>query len=621
MHRVSEASSKRRWLPPGVCVAAYTVLVLFDFGSLGPGSGRFTGTGTADQVQQVWFLEWVQFALWHGHNPFFSQWANYPGGMNLLADTSFVALGILVAPITAVLGPLVTWSLMLRLAIVLSATSMCFVLRRWTKWWPAAFVGGLVYGFSSYTLFNGSDYLFLVFVAIPPLVFLLLDEALRRQRWRPMVVGGFLGGLCALQYLISSEILVSTVLMGVIASAIYLVATRNALSAKWPYLKVVAVSCATVVIVLLAYPVLFQILGPAHVNAVSSLPGHNDLLGLVAPGPEQSLAPAFFDRIWAGRFDLYFNSAPTYLGLPLLIAVVAIVVWLRRVRAVVLAGSMTAVALVLSLGPTLFVGGTNTHIPLPFAVVSHIPILGVLSPGRLALFTSLFAAAVLAMGVDEVHRRVRAANRPAWLPHERALFAFAAPVALAAIVLVPLVPAGTQAWSKTGVPSFFTSEALSAIPRGSVVLTYPYPSPPNKSFITASTASFVGAVDDMQLAQAVSRMRFKLIGGYGSRLHLPDPSSLPPFSVQALFDLAFYGDATAAQRAVLSRADEVANLRLFLRRYGVGTVIATPIGIQPSIVVRDLTAAIGSPVHTGGVTAWFDVQQRLRGSYLLGGPH
>jgi hypothetical protein len=216
------------------------------------------------------------------------------------------------------------------------------------------------------------------------------------------------------------------------------------------------------------------------------------------------------------------------------------------------------------------------------------------------------------MGVDEIHRRVRAANRPAWSPYERAFLAFAAPAALAVIVLAPLVPAGTQASSSNGVPSFFTSQAISAIPRGSVVLAYPYPSPPDKSLSNASTDSFVRLVDHMQLAQAVSRMHFKLIGGYGSRLRVPDPSSLSPSSVQALFDLGFYGKATKAQRRVLSRADETTNLRLFMRRYGVGTVIATNIGIQPALVIRDLTAAIGPPVHTGGVTAWFDVQRRLR---------
>ena len=64
------------------------------------------------------------------------------------------------------------------------AFSMCIVLRRWTAWWPAAFVGGLLYGFSAYFTVYGSGYLFLVFVPIPPVILLLLHEAMVRQRWR-----------------------------------------------------------------------------------------------------------------------------------------------------------------------------------------------------------------------------------------------------------------------------------------------------------------------------------------------------------------------------------------------------------------------------------------------------
>ena len=50
---------------------------------------------------------------------------------------------------------------------------MCLVLRRWTNWWPAAFVGGLLYGFSAYET-TGNPHLFVVFVPLPPIFFLLL---------------------------------------------------------------------------------------------------------------------------------------------------------------------------------------------------------------------------------------------------------------------------------------------------------------------------------------------------------------------------------------------------------------------------------------------------------------
>jgi len=58
-----------------------------------------------------------------------------------------LALGLLFLPITKLFGPIVAWNLALRMALAASACSMCPVLRRWTTWWPAAFVGGLLHGF------------------------------------------------------------------------------------------------------------------------------------------------------------------------------------------------------------------------------------------------------------------------------------------------------------------------------------------------------------------------------------------------------------------------------------------------------------------------------------------
>ena len=137
--------SDRRWWPAAICCGLYVLLAILEFGvTKSLGSGQTSGPGTPDQVQQIWFLEWARYALAHGHNPFYTQWQNYPVGLNLLGNTSMMALGVLFSPITSLFGPIVTWNVLMRLALVVSATSMCLVLRRWTTWWPAAFVGGLL---------------------------------------------------------------------------------------------------------------------------------------------------------------------------------------------------------------------------------------------------------------------------------------------------------------------------------------------------------------------------------------------------------------------------------------------------------------------------------------------
>ena len=147
-----------------------------------------------------------------------------------------------------------------------------------------------------------------------------------------------------------------------------------------------------------------------------------------------------------------------------------------------------------------------------------------------------------------------------------------------------------------------------AIPAGSVVLAYPYPD--------LSGGLFYQPPHDVMLDQAVAGMRFKLIGGYGwfplpgGPRGTPSPSVLKPESVQAIFDAAFHGNGTR-RTSPLSK-DNVTALRVFLRKYNVQTVIVFPRGRYPAAVVSYVTAAIGSPVESGGVTAWFHVKQRLR---------
>src|SRR5271166_345076 len=366
-------SERRSLWPAAVCCGIYLVLALGEFGPFTSlGASHMTGSHTPDQIQQIWFLQWVYTALAHGHNPFFTEWQNYPVGMNLGANTSMAALGVLFSPITSSFGAIVTWNVLLRLALFLSASSMCLVLRRWTTWWPAAFVGGLLYGFSAYETFNAVGYLFLVFVPLPPLIFFLLYEILVRQQWRPIRTGALLGVACGVQYLISSEILVSTLIMGVLAVIIYSVACPRALVARWSYTRQAALSFFVVGGLLLAYPVFFGLLGPANIHGVAKLAGgQGDVLGPFVPGSEQWFSPT--NTIWT-QFEHYFYSAPMYVGLPFAGAIVATVVWLRRRRVVVLAGVLTAVGFILSMGTTLYVNGHDTGILMPFDLLAHVPL-------------------------------------------------------------------------------------------------------------------------------------------------------------------------------------------------------------------------------------------------------
>ena len=387
------------------------MVTLLVFGHLsGLGSATMAGSRTADQITQVWWLEWAQFALAHGHNPFFTNWQNYPVGYNFGVNGSMLALGVVFSPLTTLFGPVVTWNVLLRLAMIASAFSMCLVLRRWTTWWPAAFVGGAVYGFSGYMLFYASGYLFLTFVPIPPLVFLTLHELLVRRRWPAVRTGALLAVLCAVQYLIFPEVLASTLILGAVGCVIYLLFNRGALKVGLGYVKRALVAAVAVGAVTLGVPLLFAFFGAQHSKGAVGSPTnletfHGDLLGPVVPSGLQR-----FHGTYPSALAAHVLTPSMYIGLPLLIAV-AVTVWVLRRRGIVLLSAVLLVlSFLLSLGTVLYVDGLDTHVPLPLAVFDLFPVTDGFQSTRFALFTSLFAGVILSLGVEELRRRVAASR-------------------------------------------------------------------------------------------------------------------------------------------------------------------------------------------------------------------
>jgi hypothetical protein len=621
-------SHERRWWPVIVCIAAYAGLALLEFGhlsSLGP--AHMAGLRSADQITQVWWIEWANYALIHGHNPLFTDWQNYPVGFNAGVNGSMLALGSLVSPITLLFGPVVSWNLLERAAPLVSAFSMCMVLRRWTGWWPAAFVGGLLYGFSSYVI-SSAGHLFLAFVPLPPLFFLLLHEALVRQRWRPKRTGALLGLVCAAQYFIFAEIFASMVMMGASATVLYVLANRKHISADKPYLKTTGIYAVLVGAVLLVYPIFVTLFGPEHINGVPNPPAdlaalHGDLLGLLVPGYFQRLAVP-------GLLSFYLlNSATMYLGIPLVVAIGLIVVLLRRRGIVLLAGAMTLISLILSLGSTLYIGGHDTHLPLPFIVLVHLPLTQGFLSTRFSLYTILFGAAIVATGIDALYHRMVLSRRLSRITTRwRVVAAIGVAMTVALVVALPTLPLHQQPTSATDASSFFSSlEASKDIPDGSAVLGYPYPDDPVfPGTYGFSFSSRYQSVNDVTLDQAVSGLHFRLIGGYnwrpsGASFGTPGSSVLRPQSVKDLFDFAFYGVATrSGQARLLVKSNLVADLREFVKRYGVDTVVVLPVGQHPATVVKFLTAAIGEPSHVDGATVWFDVKHRLETGAPRAGP-
>jgi hypothetical protein len=579
----------------------YLAFALFAYRHLLNGSS-LPACACGDQAQEVSFLAWFSFAVTHGHNPLFTPWTNYPYGINLAVNTSFPLLGLIAIPAVLTIGPVATYIWLLIAGFALSGLAMYILLRRWVRWPLAAFAGGLGYGFSPYMIGQGWSHLFLVFVPLPPMILLVLDEILVRQSRSPYRMGLVLGVLAAAQYYISQEILTLTAVVAGIGIVILAVMHWRLVSSRFVYALRAFVCAALVCAPLIAYPVSFGFFGPAHIKgpplslkALNSVPG--DLLGGVLPTLYQHFGTthlkALGDRI-AGR-DFVENGM--YMGIPLILILTTITVVCRRVRGVVFFFVMLLVSYVLAFGPRLYINSHNTNIRMPFAILIHLPVVQDVLPIRFSLFAQFFAALILAIGLDRCYQRLRArsATQATHRVHakSRSWSAGATATLVGVVALIPLVPQLPYTAAATDIPTLFDEPAINRIPTGSVVLTYPYPGEPE---------------DQIYVPQSTSGMRFKIVGGPG---HVPpNPQGYATSPVPGLFRAAYAGGGLTATFPSLDSANLDA-LRGFLERYQIDTIVVYPVGSDPAGILRFVTALLGSPQWSSQVFAWFDVEKRL----------
>ena len=479
--------------PPGrgralaLAAAAYlaaAVVVWWNVWSSHPTATTTCGCG--DSALFLWFFAWPAHALAHGLDPLFSVAMSHPGGVNLLDNTSVLALGIVLAPVTWAFGPVASMNVALTLAPALSALAMFVLLRRWVRWAPAAFAGGLLYGFSPLVLVSLTDaHLMVGWAVVPPLVVACVDELLFRRRRGPVAVGLVLGLLLVVQFFVGTEVLLLLGIAAVPAALLlggYALAHLDAVRAHARHAVVGLGTAAATAGVLLAWPTWFALDGPVHVS------------GRVWPslylGFEGTTAKAYLWPTPASPGYTLFSyrvggyQGPTlsgqYVGIGLaLVAVVGLLVW-RRDRRLWFFGAMTVVSVVLSLG-------ASRTVWLPWQVLAGQPVLQNIIPSRFLVVTYLSLAVILGVVVDRTRDAVLArpdangahgahgahdsSDRPRWVAGAAGLAVAAVGLVPIAVYLAPTVPMVTQ---PVRSPSWFTTVAP-RLPDGTVLLAFPVP--------------------------------------------------------------------------------------------------------------------------------------------------
>ena len=343
--------------------------------------------------------------------------------------------------------------------------------------------------------------------------------------------------------------------------------------------------------------------GPAYPNGVSA-----DLLSSIAPTPLQVLVPGRLAA--AGSHLLYGNLSENggYIGIPLILLLVFLTAMCWRSRWVRFAAVLVVLTTVLSLGAHLVVDNHVTVLPLPWDLLQHLPFASDVIVSRLSLYTAFFISLLVALGMSELLDRWRTSPTPS-MPCRRARFDEHRVRVFSAVALGVLLLASALSWipswpmetAPADVPAFFASPAVDRIPSGSVVLISPYPS--------------VAEVQP-QMWQAVAGMRFRIIGGYalsaGPQGTSTDfPQVLRPTAVQRfLWAKATGGDPYPSGSFPSEGKGLACQLRTFLLRYRVGSVVSTAADAEPGPIDALYAQAMGSPSYNGdGVVAWFGVRR------------
>ena len=106
-------------------VASFAVCAVLVYLPVGPfDSSHLPSGGSGDPAQMTWFLGWSLYALHHGLNIFHSNFVDYPTGVDLANNTSVPLLGVLVAPVTAIAGPVAAVNFLFRVALFSSSFAM-----------------------------------------------------------------------------------------------------------------------------------------------------------------------------------------------------------------------------------------------------------------------------------------------------------------------------------------------------------------------------------------------------------------------------------------------------------------------------------------------------------------
>ncbi|TWJ23955.1 hypothetical protein JD76_04101 [Micromonospora endolithica] len=451
-----------------------------------PGS-RTMALNPADQALYEWFLAVDARALL-GDFDLLSDRLNAPDGVNLMANTTVIALGVLFAPVTLAFGAPVTFALLAAGNLVGTAVAWYLLFTRTlgARRLAAALGAGLC-GFGPGMVSQTNSHLHMTAQWLVPVIVWLVVRMLRaadptrtpagmpdRRRLLSSAVG--LAAAVSAQVFVGEEVLFLTFVTLLVMAVTYAVVDRDLVRRALPGFAGGLLTAAGLALLVVGWPLWFQFLGPQGVAEGLFSPRYfsADLRSWWTVSP---LSVAGGDE--AARLTTGPAEYNTFLGWPLLLVTVAGAVWLGR-RPLAVACLVAAVTMgALSLGPRLVVDGERTGVPGPYALLAGLPVVDGALPMRFALAVLPLAGTLLVLAVD----RAAAGTGPV-----RRLV----PAAVGA-ALLPLFPMPLPTAERPPLPEFVTGgHWRQCVPPGGVLVPVPPATPSDPWPMRWATAADAG---------------------------------------------------------------------------------------------------------------------------------
>jgi hypothetical protein len=527
----------------------------------------FIGPG-GDQQLTMSFFGLTQHAIAAHQNPFFSTFLNAPDGVNLAWETASPLLAVLVWPIDALFGPVAGYNVALTAAIALNGWVAALALHKVLGRWLGAAIGGVLYAFSPFVNAHARNHLELAVLVTPPLFLLVLNRMLRTRtgQWRRN--GLLLAAVVVAQFYISAEVLLIEFFAAVVCVLVAAVVHRHQVRRLVAPMARTLALAAGVAVVATAWPLYVLLTYPQ--KPVGAVQGTDiyvaDVVNLLVPNSNEAISPF---NSFATHFAGNGAEATAYVGIPLAILLVGVLVWQRRNRFVLVAAATGLVVAALSYGGHAHIRGhVIGGVPLPWLPFEKLPLLQDLLPVRFWIVVYLAIAVVVATAVNLLTDSPR-----------RAQLAVGALLVLTAATFFPALP-----WfaADPTVPPFFTHDAA-RITSASTVLLAPLP---------------YDLQSDAELWQAWAGTRFKIVGGY---IHGPEyehPRTLPTLG-GAMYSIEL-GHATSPPGPAA-----LAAMRAELARNQIQTVVLGP-AVQHDTLDTLLRQVCGAPgASDQGVEVWW----------------